>query len=124
MQAAAQARAAQAIQVDQTPTIGMAPAAAAAPAPAAGPVVAGPPWQHTYPVELDTGARLEICWNSGEDPNAIAMRFLSANPHIPKDQAYPTLTLNLNLNLTPRTKCPTLSTSSTKLQGKPQRPWQ
>jgi len=78
----AQAQAAQAMHADNPPVVAMAPPAATA----LGPVAPGPPWQHVYPVEMDTGGKLEICWNSGEEPNAIAMRFLSANPDIPKDQ--------------------------------------
>ena len=63
---------------------------ASAPPPAAAPVRGGSVpkkrYEHTFPVEIDTGESLQIGWDTGEDANIVAERFLSEYPQIPAHQ--------------------------------------
>ena len=47
---------------------------------------AGKRYEHTFPVELDGGGSLQIGWDTGEAPEAVAARFLAENPGIPPGQ--------------------------------------
>jgi len=78
----AKVEALRAMQLDDTPVVSMASSSNNNPATSAQPPAGQ--YQHVYPVEIDTGERLEIAWNSGEDANVVAQRFLSANRQIPK----------------------------------------
>jgi hypothetical protein len=46
---------------------------------AVGTGLSGPPYDFSFPVEVNTGQRLTIAWNRRDDPVAVARNFLAQN---------------------------------------------